>query len=175
MPQNRVTDDIVQAMVGYYNDRTPVYDHSMGYDNAEIVHRHANVIQTLCQQLQGRDVLEIASGPGFWTLQIAPHCRSVLATDINPSTQAEARKKIRAFSNVRLQLQDAYDLQGISAPLSGAFAIDWWSHIPKSKVATFLESLHCNLISGARVVMSSISSIRPITLRKRLFAMPMTI
>lgn len=152
MASDPASKDFVHGMIRYYDDRAPVYDRSMGYDRPDAAGRHVAVLRFLRQELKDRSVLEIASGPGFWTSELAPDCRSILATDVNSSTQDEARKKLAQFENVKLQVQDAYGLRDLPPGLNGAFAVDWWSHIPKSQIASFLGGLHQNLEEGSRIV-----------------------
>jgi SAM-dependent methyltransferase len=147
------TDRFLEGMVRYYADRAPLYDRSMGYDRPEAIAAHARIVEFLIAQLRGKDVLEVAAGPGFWTSLLAPHCRTIVATDVNAATQAEARKKLGAAGNVTLQLADAYDLTNVRPTNTGAFAVDWWSHVPKSKLPVFLDALHGRVAAGARVVM----------------------
>jgi SAM-dependent methyltransferase len=100
----------------------------------------------------GRDVLEIASGTGWWTPHGAREARSWLATDLNPGTMALARSKVLP-SCVRFAEVDAYTLDGLDGQrFDGAFAGCWWSHVPLARLQPWLDLLHSRLASGARVV-----------------------
>ena len=100
----------------------------------------------------GREVLEIACGTGWWTPHGARRAASWLATDMNPQTLALARAKALPPC-VRFAEVDAYTFDGLGGQrFSGAFAGCWWSHVPRSRLAPWLELLHARLQSGARVV-----------------------
>jgi demethylmenaquinone methyltransferase/2-methoxy-6-polyprenyl-1,4-benzoquinol methylase len=144
-----LSEELVQGMIGYYRDRAPIYDRSMGYDRPEVVAALARIAGFLVEELRDREVLEIAAGPGFWTRQVAPHVRTLLATDVNQA----ALQQQKPLPNVRQALADAYDLSNLPSGLSGAFAVDWWSHVPLSKIDVFLGALHRRLAPGARVVL----------------------
>lgn len=78
--------------------------------------------------------------------------RAITATDYNESTLAQARLKGLDPRRVTLRTADAYDLSSLSGTFDGALAVDWFAHVPKSRVATFLAGLHQRLMPGARVV-----------------------
>ena len=80
-------------MQTYYGKRAPVYDRSMGYDNPETIESLAPVIGRIQDLLRGRNVLEIACGPGFWTGIVSEVAESVLATDYNASTLGSGAKQ----------------------------------------------------------------------------------
>jgi demethylmenaquinone methyltransferase/2-methoxy-6-polyprenyl-1,4-benzoquinol methylase len=101
----------------------------------------------------GADVLEIACGTGNWTQVLARRARSVTATDINDSVLELAGAKPYSSDNVSFQLADAYRLDGLSGTYNAAFAADWWSHIPKSRIPVFLTALCARLEPGSRVIM----------------------
>jgi SAM-dependent methyltransferase len=139
-------------MEGYYRERAQIYDDSMGYNKPEVWARYRKLIELLKKNLAGRDVLEIACGPGRWSQTVSGFAHSLVATDVNDTVLAEAATKKYANSLVRFQQADAYTLEGIAGPFTGAFAVDWWSHIPKPKIPEFLQALHSKLDTGARVV-----------------------
>jgi ubiquinone/menaquinone biosynthesis C-methylase UbiE len=143
---------IVRQMEGYYRERAPIYDDSMGYTDPQVWARYQKLIELLRKNLAERDVLEIACGPGRWSQTVSGFVRSLVATDVNETVLAEAARKPYASSRVRFQQVDAYTLEGIEGPFTGAFSVDWWSHIPRSRIPEFLQTLHGKLSAGARVV-----------------------
>ncbi len=143
---------VVQEMEGYYRERAKIYDASMGYTTPEVWARYEQLIELLRTNLAGLDVLEIACGPGRWSQTVSGFVHSLVATDVNETVLAEAARKPYTGNRVRFQQADAYTLEGIEGPFTGAFSVDWWSHIPKSRIPEFLQALHNKLSPGARVV-----------------------
>ena len=47
---------------------------------------------------------------------------------------------------------DAYNLEALSGTYNAAFAADWWSHIPKSRIPVFLNALRGKLQPDSRVI-----------------------
>jgi SAM-dependent methyltransferase len=103
--------------------------------------------------LQARNVLEIACGTGYWTQLIAGTAKRIVATDLAPEPMAIARAKDYGRCPVEWRIADAYALDESLGSFDAAFAGFWWSHVPLSRRAPFLQSLHGRLVSGARVVM----------------------
>ena len=99
-----------KEMVEYYDCRAAEYDHSMGYGDPAAGIFYEPIIQFLRQKFCGRDVLEIACGPGYWTQQIADVATSVLATDVNQSVLEQAGKKVFSKRNVEFRQADVYKL-----------------------------------------------------------------
>ena len=73
----------------------------------------------------------------------------MLATDSSPAVLQIARKKLSEFKNVSFEQADAYSLEGVKGQFSCLFASDWWSHIPRSKIKTFLNTIAGKLIPGS--------------------------
>ena len=102
----------------------------------------------------GRHVLELACGTGWWTPHGARDCGSWLATDLNDETMQIARRKAIRAGKVQFQVADAYTLAELgTTQFNAAFAGCWWSHVPRSRLHGWLDTLHGHLSSGARVVM----------------------
>ena len=144
---------LVEEMREYYGARAPWHDFYMGYtDNAALEELLAPIVAVVEELLSGRDVLEVACGTGNWTQVLARRAASVLATDVNETTLRRAKAKDHPAGAAKFQVADAYALEGVLGGFTGAFASDWWSHVPGSLLPNFLDSLHGRLEGGARVV-----------------------
>ena len=100
----------------------------------------------------GLNLLEIACGTGYWT-QIA--CRSavsIVATDYNVEVLSIASGKEYGGCPVTFLQSDAYALNNVTGSFSGALIGFWWSHVSRSDLGDFLQTLHSKLSIGARVI-----------------------
>ncbi|WP_395702776.1 methyltransferase domain-containing protein [Aquabacterium sp.] len=140
-----------QLLAGYYARRAAEYDQV--YRKPE---RQAGLRQleaALPALFDGRRVLEVACGTGWWTPHGAARARHWLATDLNPETMAVARSKPMPAC-VEFRTADAYTLAEVAhETFDAAFAGCWWSHVPLSRLPGWLDALHARLAPGARVVM----------------------
>ena len=140
------------AVAKYYAARAGEYDVTAGYQDLDAEHRRASIKAEFREALRGLDVLEIACGTGYWTAVIATAARSVVAIDLDPVMVAAAERRLSEAANVRCLVADAYSLDGVPGPFNAAFAHWWWSHVPKSRLRSFLATLHTSLSPGALVL-----------------------
>jgi protein-L-isoaspartate O-methyltransferase len=138
-------------LVNYYNERASVFDLTSGYADAEAEKLREPIKARFRETFRERRVLEIACGSGYWTNVLAEAAESVLAIDISRSLLDQAQKRCAHQPNVRLQLADAFTLEGVPGGFDAAFAHGWWSHMPKKNIRTFLTALHSKLMLGALV------------------------
>jgi len=143
---------LVNDVIQYYAARAPVFDETAGYTNLEEEFHRKTIKERYQKLFTGHKVLEIACATGYWTAAIAEAAESVLAVDINPALLSQAEKRCKFFSNVKFQIADAYTLGGVPSGFSAAFAILWWSHIPRERIVDFLQVLHLRLSPGAIVM-----------------------
>lgn len=139
-------------MQEYYKHRATNYDVSMGYDNESTIYSQQPVIRYLQESFKDQSLLEIACGPCFWTQFVAKTAKSILATDYNETTLVEAHKKNIDWSRVSLKQIDAYNLPSFPQKFTGAFAVDWFAHVPLSKRHKFLSNLHSCLVSNSEII-----------------------
>ena len=102
--------DVVQAMQGYYARRAAEYERV--YHKPERQAELRAIEAWIGPRFAGRDVLEIASGTGWWLPHASASARAWLATDLNEETLAVARAKALPGC-VRFPTLDAYDLDGL--------------------------------------------------------------
>jgi SAM-dependent methyltransferase len=100
----------------------------------------------------GRDVLEIACGTGYWTQYVATRAASVLATDVNEEVLELARLKSFPRGNVEFACVDIYSESGLSRQFDAGLGAFWWSHVPRQGQDRFIEHFHRRLHPGAIVV-----------------------
>jgi len=138
-------------MAAYYAQRAAVYERV--YFKPERQTELRALEAWLPTPFAGRHVLEVACGTGWWTPHGARAAASWLATDLNPETMAVARSKPLPAC-VGFATADAYRFDAIQGQtFDGAFAGCWWSHVPLSRLPSWLALLHQRLLPGARVVM----------------------
>lgn len=143
---------IIQEMQSYYGKRAAEYDSSMGYDNPETVRTLQPVIDELRRVASGRNVLELACGPCFWTQQIACVARAIRATDFNETTLQQARRKDLPWDRVWLAQADAYELKSIPGDFDMVMAVDWFAHVPRSRIPGFLTGITQRVPKGSTLV-----------------------
>jgi len=140
----------VDSMQRYYAQRASEYERI--YDKPERQADIAAIKAWLPAQFEGRHVLEVACGTGYWTPYAAAQCASWTATDVNDEVLALARAKPLPHERIKFSLADAYALS-LPPQFDAAFAGFWWSHVPLQRTAEWLDGLHACLQPGARVVL----------------------
>ena len=138
------------ALKAYYAARAHEYERI--YEKPERQPDLRRLQRMIPAELDGRTVLEIACGTGWWTPHIASRAHRVVATDATPETLAIALAKELPRERVSFELADAFDLPAHLRDFDGAFAGFWWSHLETAQCRRFLRSLHRCLRPGAKVV-----------------------
>lgn len=136
-------------MPGYYARRAREYEsiYEKPERQPELQWLHAR----LASRLEGRAVLELACGTGYWTAAIAAAVRSVRAYDLNEEVLAFARAKGLDPSRVTFAVGDAYAPP--NAPdCDAGLAAFWWSHVPRGRLRKFVGDFHASLPRGATMV-----------------------
>ncbi len=137
-------------LVQYYNDRAAEYEQI--YHRPERATDLAALAAVLQTAFNGKNVLEIACGTGYWTEKIAAVAASVTATDINQSVIAMAQQKVYVRNNVNCAIADLFKFQPARLHES-LFAGFIWSHILLQNIPDFIRVVSKNVIAGGTVVM----------------------
>lgn len=137
-------------LLDYYRRRANEYEAI--YAKAERQEDLAKLRHLIAPRFRGANVLEIASGTGYWTAVMADGAQSILATDMAEEPLRIAAAKPLPAGRVRFEIADAYELPPSLGKFDAAFAGFWWSHVSRKRLADFLASLHGRLLHGARVM-----------------------
>lgn len=154
------TDALLAEQMAYYRARAPEYDEAYRrqgrYDNEreEINRQWLHEIDQVRSALDAFEprghVLELASGTGEWTKQIARHADSVTAVDASPETLAIARQKLAGVPTpVRLVVADLFDWRP-ERRYHSVFLAFWLSHVPKSRFDSLWALISDALLPGGR-------------------------
>jgi ubiquinone/menaquinone biosynthesis C-methylase UbiE len=140
-------------MEEYYRRRAEEYD-EIYYRNDPVWQGELNkVAQALKAALRNKKVLEIACGTGYWTRFLSETARSIVATDIaQEMLEIAQRKQYRC--PISFRREDAYNLPFEDKSFDGGLANFWLSHVPKSRIDSFLKGFHRVLQSGSKVFMA---------------------
>jgi len=142
-----------QQMHGYYAARAAEYD--AVYRKPECQADLRAIEAWLPARFdEGRAVLEVACGTGYWTQFIAARASRMLALDAAPETLAIAKTQVPDDGRVEFVVGDAYALpKGHGIACHAAFAGFWFSHVPLSRRREFLAGLAEAVEPGARIVL----------------------
>ncbi|MBL0143393.1 MAG: class I SAM-dependent methyltransferase [Betaproteobacteria bacterium] len=146
-----MTGTVTPQLETYYAKRAREYERI--YDKSERQDELAWLRERLPKLFEGRRVLEIACGTGYWTQFIARKAVHVTACDINEPVLEIAREKPVPRASVRFVKADAFAPGDACEGCDAAFAGFWWSHVRKSDLARWLASMAKALPSGALVAM----------------------
>jgi SAM-dependent methyltransferase len=138
------------GLLEYYAARAAEYEKV--YDKPERRADLERLHELIPSFFDGRRVLEVACGTGYWTRRIAPRVASMTACDLTPETLAIARASQPARANVHFVIGDAYQLETVPGEFDAAFAGFWWSHMRRGELPGFLAGLHRRLEPGSTVV-----------------------
>lgn len=135
----------------YYRRRAASYEAIYHRPEADRLTEQEDMARAIRRHLVDRDVLEVAAGTGWWTVQAAAVAKHVVATDANPETLDIARLKPLPADRVTFQTADAFDLAALGRQFDGALCCCWLSHVKRSDLQRFLTGLHAVLKPGAAV------------------------
>ena len=141
--------DVVAAMADYYVQRAAYYERV--YHKPERQTDLRAMEAWLPDVFEGRRVLEIACGTGWWTPHGAARAASWLATDLNPETMAVAQRKPLPAC-VSFEAVDAYTMAELGTrTFDAAFTGCWWSHVPLARLPACVEFATVNAYSFAEL------------------------
>ena len=137
-------------MIKYYRDRAKEYEEIYEWRDSHRQEEQDQLETQIKRALNGRNVLDIGCGTGYWTEKLSQTAGSIVGIDINETVLSIARSKLYDCPT-EFYIMDAYDMSFTPQSFSGALATFWLSHIRWEDIYGWLDHLHTFLESGARV------------------------
>lgn len=135
----------------YYRKRAQEYEEIYRRPDPVRQQEQKEMGAALRAALAGKSVLEVACGTGYWTQVASETAAHITAVDAAPEVLAIAKAKTWPLQNVNFRIGDAYDVQHIPGSFNAGLAMFWFSHIPKARLAAFLQGFHVALGKDAHV------------------------
>ena len=137
----------------YYRRRAKEYDEQI-YCRTDPLRQNEleQIGNAMKEKLKGRRVLELACGPGYWTRILSDVALDIVATDAVREMVDIAKTK-NFNCSTSFVLNDAYQTSFQNGSFEGGMANFWFSHVPKSRIHTFLAEFHRVLQNKSRVFM----------------------
>jgi len=140
-------------LVEYYRKRAEEYDEIYEWRDPHRQMEQLILGEAIKENLEGRRVLEVACGTGYWTRILSQTAESIMATDLGEEVIELAKGKKYACP-VTFRKEDAFNLSFSDGSYDGGFSFSWFSHIPRKRIDSFLNGLHRVLEKDSRVFMA---------------------
>jgi Methyltransferase domain len=143
-------DALIEEQIEYYRAVAPEYAGTSS-PPADTLAPYGRQIEIGLDRFRpaGR-ILEIASGPGGWTVHLLRHASSVTALDSSPEMHELSREKSGGDPKVRYLLADVFSWQP-DGRYDVVFFANWLSHIPPGRFGRFWETVRAALAPAGRV------------------------
>ncbi len=137
-------------LLEYYRLRAAEYDRI--YEKPERQEDLRCLERLVSTWVNGRRVLELACGTGWWTRVMSAAATSIVATDANDAVLEIARTR-EYEGTVEIRRGDAYSPESVAGDFDTIVAAFWFSHLKLAQIPDFLDSLDDRLSPGGRVVL----------------------
>ena len=145
-------DALLAEQIAYYRARAPLYTQSaiegLPVDAVEIAQRELPA--ALDRFAPTGEVLELACGPGSWTVQLLRHASAVTAIDASPEMLALAAQAVGGDGRVRFAVADIFDWTPPQR-FDVVFFGFWLSHVPPERFDEFWGLVADCLLPDGRV------------------------
>jgi demethylmenaquinone methyltransferase/2-methoxy-6-polyprenyl-1,4-benzoquinol methylase len=153
--------DILEEQMSYYRARAPEYDewwarrgsYALAPDAARNWQNEIAMVEKALAEFGAKgDVLELASGTGWWTERLARQAASLTCVDASPEVLQRNRARLTA-SGLKLPHYVEADLFGWKPDrhYDVVFFSFWLSHVPSADFESFWAMVRSALKPGGRV------------------------
>lgn len=138
-------NNVSKNLTDYYSNRAQEYENIYNRPDKVRLQEQNYIAEYIKRSFNGRYVLELACGTGYWTKYLLGDAKKILATDISPEVLEIASKRYSYHSSIQFLQSDAYNPPHSTPLFTGVMANFWFSHIPKRKIELFLKTIHSRM------------------------------
>jgi len=139
-------------MIEYYDRRAAEYDRIYERDDPARQEELGSLRNDLLSCVEGKKVLELACGTGYWTEAMSHVAESIIALDASNAVLRVAQKR-EYGCRVEFVRGDLYALPVGSAEFDCVVAGFWVSHVPRAVLTSHLQELLQLVGAGGSVVL----------------------
>jgi demethylmenaquinone methyltransferase/2-methoxy-6-polyprenyl-1,4-benzoquinol methylase len=151
MPEDGL-DALLAEQIAYYRARAPEYfEGAIEMSPEEATAARGQLLDALERFCPVGDVLELACGPGTWTVELLRYADTVTAVDASPEMLAIAAARISNDPRVRFERADLFAWIP-TRRYDAVFFGFWISHVPLERFAAFWSAVAAALKPGGRVM-----------------------
>ncbi|MEW6153687.1 MAG: class I SAM-dependent methyltransferase [Actinomycetota bacterium] len=157
-------DGVLDEQQAFYRARAPHYDdwwlgrgnYQRGEDRARRWHEQVVTIERALAEFGPRgDVLELAGGTGWWTLQLARTAGTLTVVDSSPEALELNRRRVSAAEGATTTTEVDYVVADLfswepARQFDVVFFSFWLSHVPRARFADFWALVRRSLRPGGR-------------------------
>ena len=136
-------------MVKYYSDRAKEYEEIYAWRDPGRQEEQDLMGEELKKAFNGKRVLDIGCGTGYWSKIYSETAESVLGIDINETVLDIARSKEYGCP-AEFKVMDAYNMD-LDAKYTGTIASFMLSHVLVKDMAGWIDHVHDQIEPGASV------------------------
>lgn len=141
-----------ETLINYYRARAGEYERIYYRDNPVRRGEIEDEKKRLTDLVNGKRVLELACGSGYWTQVMSETASDITAVDLSPEMLREAAKK--SFGcRVDFREADMVEPFGIVPPVDLVALGFWFSHQPKEEYERFFETIAAPLAPAGKIWM----------------------
>jgi trans-aconitate methyltransferase len=141
----------VNELIEYYSKRASEYEQIYHRDDPVRQSELAKIKNLVRNSFRNKSVLEIACGTGYWTEAVSKSAKNITAVDCSAEMLAIAKAKKLKTDFI---IDNAYSLKNVIGSFNAGLANFWFSHIPKNKMITFLNTFHIKLQPRSVIIMA---------------------
>jgi ubiquinone/menaquinone biosynthesis C-methylase UbiE len=141
-------------MEKYYRRRAKEYEEEFYQGSSDAREKELEIIADVSRKtFEGRRVLDVACGTGYWTQIVSETAQTIVGTDFAEEMLQIAEKK-QFKCPVSFCKADAFNFPFRNDSFNGGMADFWLSHVPREKIESFLKDFHRLLRSESLVVLA---------------------